>query len=51
MDVNLTPPDPRRGDPAAIFCKDTAYLVDIDFSSLLFTAQAVDLNSCRQCLF
>ena len=44
MDIDLAPVNPGAGDPATIFRKNTADLMDIDFLFPLPPAQFVDLN-------
>ena len=51
VDIDLPAVDPGAGDPAAVFGKDAADLVDIHFLLFVFFPDLVDLNSNRKGFF
>ena len=51
VDINLATINPGTGDPASIFGKNTADLVDIHFLFTFPAPEFVDLDSNRKGLF
>src|SRR5512137_263390 len=49
--IDLPAIDPGTGDPATVFGKNTAYLVDVHFSEVFLFSELVDLNSNGKGLF